>query len=462
MSFRTLLALFGCVALVAGGFAVYVALQAPGPLLVIEGPKAIGGASFELEVSVDADRDVLSSLDARLEQQGRRLTVLTPASVAGEHVTPRTGGRVTLRHTVPASALAGIVDGKARLIVTASKPILFGLKRARTVETQDIVVRLAPPALSVVSSHHYITLGGSEMVVYRVSPPGSESGVSVGDRFYRGYPAAGVSGGRIADPGLHVAFFALSFDDDVKVPIRLVARDAAGNSTVTDFPHRSFEASFSRSKVSIDDRLLNRVVPAVIQNTPGLDLARASAEERERAFLFINRDLRRRNAEQLARLSADTSPEWLARGAFTRLAGSKSEAPFAEHRTYVVGNREIDHQVHLGFDLASTRGAPVAASNTGRVVFAAYLGIYGNCVVLDHGMGVQTLYGHLSALDVEKGDRVGAGETIGRSGATGMAGGDHVHFTVLVGGTPVTPIEWWDPHWIQDRIERKLTEAGIR
>ncbi len=172
--------------------------------------------------------------------------------------------------------------------------------------------------------------------------------------------------------------------------------------------------------------------------------------------------MRRQNAERLAALAADTSPEWLGREVFKRLAGAKSEAPFAEHRTYVHKGRDIDEQVHLGFDLASTRGAAVAASNTGRVVFAAYLGIYGNCVVLDHGMGVQTLYGHLSSMEVEAGDRVERGESIGRSGATGLAGGDHVHFTVLVGGTPVNPIEWWDPHWMHDRVERKLKEAGIR
>ena len=79
---------------------------------------------------------------------------------------------------------------------------------------------------------------------------------------------------------------------------------------------------------------------------------------------------------------------------------------------------------------------------------ASWLGIYGNCVIIDHGMGVQSLYGHLSSFDVKVGDTVTRGQIVGRSGMTGLAGGDHLHFTMLVGGRMVNPVEWWDPHWI--------------
>ena len=110
---------------------------------------------------------------------------------------------------------------------------------------------------------------------------------------------------------------------------------------------------------------------------------------------------------------------------------------FADHRTYFYENKEIDQQVHLGFDLAVTSAVPVVAANKGRVVNADFLGIYGNCVILDHGMGVQSLYAHLSSIDVKVGDTVEKGQTLGRSGMTGLAGGDHLHFTMLVNGHPV-------------------------
>jgi murein DD-endopeptidase MepM/ murein hydrolase activator NlpD len=136
------------------------------------------------------------------------------------------------------------------------------------------------------------------------------------------------------------------------------------------------------------------------------------------------------------------------------------EAYFADHRTYLYKGQEVDHQVHLGFDLAVTSNVPVVAANAGTVMNAQWLGIYGNCVVIDHGMGVQSLYGHLSSFDVKVGDKVTKGQTIGRSGMTGLAGGDHLHFTMLVGGHMVNPVEWWDPHWIADRVDRKLREAA--
>ena len=110
----------------------------------------------------------------------------------------------------------------------------------------------------------------------------------------------------------------------------------------------------------------------------------------------------------------------------------------------------------MGFDLAVSQHAPVVAANDGAVVLAGWFGIYGNAIILDHGCGLQTLYGHLSSIDVKAGDAVKRGQVIGRSGQTGLAGGDHLHFAVLLDGIPVSTIEWWDPHWIHDRIEAKL------
>jgi murein DD-endopeptidase MepM/ murein hydrolase activator NlpD len=98
----------------------------------------------------------------------------------------------------------------------------------------------------------------------------------------------------------------------------------------------------------------------------------------------------------------------------------------------------------------------VPAANDGRVVLADKLGIYGNCVVVDHGYGLQSIYGHLSEFAVKAGDTVKKGQSLGRSGSTGLAGGDHLHFSMQVDGVQVNPIEWWDEHWIKDRILSKV------
>jgi murein DD-endopeptidase MepM/ murein hydrolase activator NlpD len=304
------------------------------------------------------------------------------------------------------------------------------------------------------------------MVVYRVTPPDTTSGVQVGDRYYPGFPAAGAApvrpaGAPAIDPALRVAFFGLLHDQDVTTPIRIVATDPAGNTAAATFDYRTFPSAFDRRRLEVDDAFFMRVVPGILAATPDLKAASDTPEARLEAFLKINRELRKANDVKIEEVSRGTSPELLWRGPFTRMGRAKSEAVFADHRTYVYGGREIDQQVHLGADLASTRGAAITAANAGHVLFAGFLGIYGNCVILDHGMGVQSLYGHLSSVTVEPGDRVNKGETIGKSGMTGLAGGDHLHFTILVAGHPVNPVEWWDPHWIADRIDRKLAEAGL-
>jgi len=122
-----------------------------------------------------------------------------------------------------------------------------------------------------------------------------------------------------------------------------------------------------------------------------------------------------------------------------------------------VSGKQVSKATHYGYDLASTRAAPILAANAGRVVYADDLGIYGNCVLIDHGLGVTSLYGHLSQIDVSPGDRVERGQSLGRSGASGLAGGDHLHFAILVGGTYVDPLEWWDPKWVASNVEQRLT-----
>jgi murein DD-endopeptidase MepM/ murein hydrolase activator NlpD len=166
------------------------------------------------------------------------------------------------------------------------------------------------------------------------------------------------------------------------------------------------------------------------------------------------------NNDAIAALARKTAPAILWEGAFQPLGGSQIESSFADYRTYLYDGKEVDRQVHLGFDLAKTVNAPVTVGNRGNVLFAAELGIYGNTVIVDHGMGVQSLYAHLSSFAVKEGDEVQKGQTLGTSGQTGLAGGDHVHFSMLVNGQFVNATEWWDPHWIEDRITRKLREAG--
>jgi murein DD-endopeptidase MepM/ murein hydrolase activator NlpD len=437
------------------GVAWFMAGRAPGPVIEIREPTAVGQTGT-LALSVEAPGGVLDRLDVVLEQDGAATPLFSLAgdSSALEHESP---DRVRLTRPLGKRDFPSLKAGTARVTVTAVRPVLFGYREAASTASRDFEVRLTPPQLAAMSQFHYINHGGSEVVVYRVNPPAAESGVRVGDFEYRGFPASG-AGIPNADPALHVAFFALLWDQDVATPITLYARDELGNEGTGTFDYRVFPKTFRKSRIEVDDRFLSRVVPAILANTPELQVA--DPANLIESYLVINRELRRRNGETISSLAAQTAAEILWRGPFKQLINTAVEAGFADQRTYVYKGEEVDHQVHLGFDLASTLAAPEQAANRGRVVHAGWLGIYGNCVILDHGMGLQSLYAHLSQIEVATGDLVETDQEIGRSGATGLAGGDHLHFTMLLGGHAVTPVDWWSSQWVQDRITRKLTEAG--
>jgi len=453
---RWLLSLLA-LALLVGGGAYYAAGRGAPPQLSIDKPDRAVGQTGALEVTVAAPRGQLSDLTITLEQNGRSTRLFTLGEPQSATVTRPDADHLRVSRPFGKQSLPELQSGAARVVVTAARPSFLGLRTLSSTASREVKVRLEPPRIAVLSTHHYVNHGGSELVVYRATPPDVESGVRVGDVEYRGYPASG-AGAAGADPSVKAAFFALLYNQPLDAPIVVFARDEAGNEARATFVDRVFEKPFRRSRIELDDAFLNRVVPEILQQSPELQAPPAAEGDMLPAFLKINGELRRLNADAIALVAKRTSPARLWHEPFVQLGNSQVEAAFADHRTYFYRGKEVDQQDHLGFDLAVTARVPVVAANDGTILHAGWLGIYGNCIILDHGMGVQSLYGHLSSFEVKAGDRVTRGQIIGRSGMTGLAGGDHLHFTMLVGGHPVNPVEWWDAHWIQDRVERKIAE----
>jgi murein DD-endopeptidase MepM/ murein hydrolase activator NlpD len=429
--------------------------RAPGPVIEIAGPAVIGQTG-EISVAVVAPHAALQRFEVSLTQDGTTTPVFSLSAASAAELTVN-GDRASVTRPAGKKTIAALKQGKAEIAVTAVRPVLFGLREAASSATRSIEVRLSPPQVAVLSSFHYINHGGSEAVVYRVTPADAESGVRVGEYEYPGFPASG-AGIENGDPALHVAFFALLWDQDLKTPINVYARDDVGNEGSGSFDFRVFPKQFRASRIDLDDRFLAKVVPPILQNSTELRVD--DPTNLLASYLKINRDLRRMNNATITELAKQTSHEILWRGPFKQLLNTAVEAGFADQRTYVYGGQEVDKQVHLGFDLASTAGASVRAANRGRVLHAGWLGIYGNCVILDHGMGLMSLYAHMSSLSVHAGDLVDLDAELGRSGSTGLAGGDHLHFTMLLAGNAVTPIDWWSAQWLQDRVTRKLVDAG--
>ncbi|UCE85512.1 MAG: M23 family metallopeptidase [Deltaproteobacteria bacterium] len=338
-------------------------------------------------------------------------------------------------------------DGDGILRVTARDwSLRNGLEGNEVRVELPVTIDVRPPRVEVETGLTYVQRGGAAAVVYRLSEPVLRDGVEVGDHFYAGASLSAAE----PDAARRVAIFALPADAPQNPPIRVVAFDAVGNRGMASFDARVQERSFEDVSVRLPGGFLASKVPTLAEAN------QIDASDPAAAFQQINTRLREANEARIRQVLAGAPTERQFAGAFEQLRGSAVTSRFAERRAYQIDGKALSHATHYGYDLASTARAPVGASNAGRVVFADDLGIYGNCVLIDHGLGVSSLYGHLSRVDVAPGDRVERGQTIGLTGQTGLAGGDHLHFAILVGGTYVDPVEWWDPKWVREHIDARL------
>lgn len=439
-----------CLLLLVVGVVVSLRVGAP-PTLTLEAGLPAIGARTPVKVVAEEPRRGLAGL--RLELiQGERVLVLAEKSYAARPAWKLWGpltAREELRVEVGRETVKDLRGGTVTLRATAARAGTWLRSAQPTLREITLPVRLDPPALELASTQHYVAQGGAEVVVYRVGESSVRDGVRAGERFFPGFP---LPGGGARD---RFALFAVPYDQPDAGHVALEATDDVGNTARRSFVDRFFARPPRKDTIQLTQKFLEKVVPEIRGQTPGLADKGGLLEN----YLAINGDLRRSNAQELVDLARRSQPRFLWSGAFLPLRSGKVMSSFADRRTYVLDGREVDHQDHLGFDLASVQSAPVPASNEGLVVLARYFGIYGNTVIVDHGYGLMTLYAHLSAIDVKDGQAVERGQVLGRTGATGLAGGDHLHFTVLLNGLPTTPAEWWDGHWIDDRLRRKLGAA---
>jgi murein DD-endopeptidase MepM/ murein hydrolase activator NlpD len=312
------------------------------------------------------------------------------------------------------------------------------VEKSLTIDTQ-------PPQIEVISGAHNLNQGGAGLVIYRTSEDCRHSGIQVGDTFFPGYS------GYYQDPRVRMAFIGLDYRQGPGTSIMIKAVDEAGNEAAAGLRHHIQKKVFKNDTIRISDQFLAWKLPE-FENAIPLESAASPVDK----FLKINRDLRKADYQKIAQLVERSTPVKQWEGPFLRMPGSANEAGFADHRVYQYNDKIIDRQVHLGLDLASVTHAPVPAANNGIVVFSGLLGIYGRTILIDHGFGLFSMYAHLNRSDVNNGQHVSKGEIIGRTGSTGLAGGDHLHFSILVHRTFVNPIEWWDADWIENNISSKI------
>ena len=336
-------------------------------------------------------------------------------------------------------------EGPATLRVTAGDRSYWSFFRGnKTVSDKSARIDLTPPTVEIISDDRYVTLGGSAMVVYRTSPDTRSSKIQIGRHMFPGYK------GSMGDPHTSMAFFAHPYDTPVEERALIVAEDKAGNIAQFKLGYNLRKVRVRKVNVKISDNFITNKIKPLLQD------ANTKTNTPAEHFVAVNRELRRQNESTIGSSCRGSVQEKLWDGPFMQLSNSKVKANFADQRSYLYEGQVIDHANHLGYDLAVTRRYPVEAGNSGIVVFAGPLGIYGKTVILDHGFGLCSLYSHLSTVNVQLGTRVSKGQAVGRTGETGLATGDHLHYGVYIYGVPVLPLEWWDSKWITDNVLGKL------
>ena len=406
---------------------------------VVDLPSAVTSLGHATPITAHVrDPRGIRRLQAFVEENGARYQVFEMAQ-------PSKLPDSTWNFTAGTKTIPQLQAGNAKLIVEATSNDL--LRKTGRAE-RDVTVVTQPPSMSVDSEQHYLYLGMADLATFRVSGGWTKAGIRVGDQQFRAWPMPG------GKPGLF-SLYAFAWNMPTDTIPAVYAANGAGNDVtsplVVVFPKKE-QPKYTVHDLQVSDAFMQKVINELDPNGTGDPVAR---------FVKINSEMRRANNKTLSDLQYKTADKFLWSKPFIRQPHSQAEANFADLRNYIYHGQKIDQQVHLGYDLAVTQHVAVEASNDGTVIYAAPLGIYGNCIVVDHGYGLQTIYGHLSRIDVHEGDTVKQGQVMGLSGQTGMAAGDHIHFAMQLDGVQIDPKEWWDAHWIKDNVARRVDLPGF-
>ena len=406
----------------------------------------------------DSDVLGLAPMEIGVTDQGAGLKSLTATLAAGgaehtlaseQYAQPVTEKKITVALS---SKITGVKEGPAVLRVSARDASLWNFFRGNeTVIQKTLTIDITAPTVELIADDRYVNFGGVGVIVYKSTADTATSGVRIGTYFFPGFQ------GQIKGHADHfIALFAHPYNVPADAKAVLVATDKAGNTREMALVYELKNVKYKKSTIAISDNFLQGKIAPLLN-----DVGARQGSPKD-VFLRVNKGLRKENEDKIAAITKKSTASILWKGAFSQLSNSKVEANFADERTYTYNNDPIDTAYHLGYDLSVTKHYPVEAANSGTVAFVGDLGIYGNTVMLDHGLGLYTLYGHLSSFDVKVGDSIKQRQILGKTGETGLAAGDHLHYGIYLHGVAVLPVEWWDQKWINDNINPKLGgQSGV-
>jgi len=307
------------------------------------------------------------------------------------------------------------------------------------------------PDVNIIGSSYKIMKGGAAVVIFKAQDEAMKSlyvETNFGKKFY---PTP------FFKEGYYITLVAWPTNSE-NFTASVVAIDRAGNLTRAHVPYFLQDKKYKTSTIALEDRFLDgKISDLIAEMAP----ERSSLTKLEK-FKFVNEDMRKGNEVNILKATSGVPLEPIlgfTLKPFYPLRNGKVVASFGDHRYYEYDKQPTSESYHLGLDLASNAQATIVSSNDGVVVFARENGIYGNNIIISHGLGVYSLYGHCSSYMVKEGDVVKAGDPIAKTGFTGLALGDHLHFGTYVQGVDVRPEEWMDEVWLKESIFNVIESA---
>lgn len=436
-------AVLAAVLLVGGVISAVMLEGTPPEIKTISLPKVIGRQA-KLTVEFRDEGRGIREINAFLIQ-GKKTVALEPKNFPVISWWKGTGVKDTTVSWQINPLEHGLSQGKTILKISARDASWRNdFKGNEKILQSEVLVDTIPPSVTVLSTSHNMISGGSGLITYKLNKDIQHTGVWVNDIFFPAYPRP--QGG----PREYSTLIAIPFDTP-QPKLYIEADDIAGNVAKVGFPYQIQYRPPKVDRIEITDNFLNQKMPEFTARYPGL----AGGGTPLDIFIQVNSKLRVKNDQEIREICLNNSHDIMWQGAFLRAPGAP-KAGFADERHYFYNGKEISQAHHMGVDIAALEHFPVHAANSGKVIFTGYLGIYGNAIIIDHGFGLSSLYGHLETIKVNVGDKVERGTIIGITDSTGLSGGDHLHYAMMVHGIFVNPTEWWDDKWIKDHITNNL------
>ena len=352
----------------------------------------------------------------------------------------------------PPKGMYALKDKTIEILVEANDMSKWNMLNGNVTSKQfTLTIDKRRPHVSIISNSYKISRGGSALVVFHMKDDNLEEFYVLGnnDKRFKAQP--------FYKEGYYIALLAWPVTDR-GFKATVIAKDSAGNITKSYVPLYLKDKTYKVSKINLSDKFLKGKIYELSEEFEETQGVEGSLEQ----FKIINEEVRAKNEQLIHEITSKVSDEMISDFHIDRiypLDHGQVVAHFGDHRRYYYENKFISEAYHLGIDLASYAMAPIQSQNEGDVVYTDFNGLYGNMPVISHGLGLYTLYGHCSSIDVVTGEHISANIKIAKTGKTGYAMGDHLHFGVLVQGIEVRPQEWMDAQWIKLNISDIIDEA---